>query len=484
MKIGVIGAGIGGIAAAIRLANKGHNLDVFESNPYPGGKLSEINLDGYRFDAGPSLFTMPQKVDELFKLSGKNPRDYFSYERLSIICKYFYEDGTIINAYSDRDRFVAELLQKTSVKESDLIKLLDKSAFLYDSLATLFIDSSLNKWGTYLNKSAFKAYLRIPGLGFFDTLNGANQALLKDPKVTQLFNRYATYNGSDPYRTPATMNIIPHLEYAFGAYFPGDGMYSITKSLYNLAKDLGVKFYFNRPVTSILLDGKAVSGLELSGLKVFYDSVVTNMDMNLVYKKLLPKRFTPKKLTNQPKSSSALIFYWGINTTFPELELHNIFFARDYKEEFDAIFNNNTITNDPTVYINISSKLNHRDAPKGKENWFVMINAPNDQGQDWQSLISKAKANIILKLNRILKVDLNQLIEAEDILDPAKIHKRTSSMNGALYGNSSNNKMAAFLRHPNATRRIRNLYFCGGSVHPGGGIPLSLSSAKLVADEF
>ena len=184
----------------------------------------------------------------------------------------------------------------------------------------------------------------------------------------------------------------------------------------------------------------------------------------------------------QERSSSALIFYWGIKKTFATLGLHNIFFSEDYKAEFDAMFKQQAIHPDPTVYINISSKMQVSDAPQGCENWFTMINVPNNTGQNWDALIAEARKNIIKKLNKNLGIDLESLIENESILDPRTIESRTSSFRGSLYGTSSNSQFAAFLRHANFSKSIKNLYFVGGSVHPGGGIPLALLSAKIVAD--
>ena len=200
------------------------------------------------------------------------------------------------------------------------------------------------------------------------------------------------------------------------------------------------------------------------------------------YKTILRKQKQPKLLLDQPKSSSALIFYWGIKGTFPELGLHNILFSDDYQTEFEHIFKKGSIYHDPTVYINITSVYKQDDAPEGCMNWFTMINVPNNQGQNWDALIAAARKSILEKVNRILKTNLEQLIEVEEILDPRTIESKTSSAQGALYGNSSNNKFAAFLRHSNFSSDIKNLYFCGGSVHPGGGIPLSLLSAKIMTE--
>jgi phytoene desaturase len=318
--------------------------------------------------------------------------------------------------------------------------------------------------------------------GDFSTMHKTNSRNFDHPKLVQLFNRYATYNGSNPYETPATLNIIPHLEFNIGAFFPKKGMHDITLSLYHLAQELGAKFNFNSKVEEILVEqGKAI-GVLVNGQKILGDLIVNNMDMVNAYKTILRKQKQPTKLLDQPKSSSALIFYWGIKKVFPELDLHNILFSDNYKEEFDHIFQHRSIYHDPTVYINITSVYKPDDAPEGCMNWFTMINVPNNQGQDWDKLILEARRFIIQKVNRILKTDIESLIEVEEILEPRTIESKTSSANGALYGNSSNNKYAAFLRHANFSSQIKNLYFCGGSVHPGGGIPLCLLSAKIMSE--
>ncbi|MFN5622091.1 MAG: phytoene desaturase family protein, partial [Flavobacteriales bacterium] len=200
------------------------------------------------------------------------------------------------------------------------------------------------------------------------------------------------------------------------------------------------------------------------------------------YRRLLPRERAPKRTLKQERSSSALIFYWGVNREFKELDLHNIFFASDYKKEFEVLFDGKGVADDVTVYVHISSKDEKADALAGCENWFVMVNVPGNKGQDWDALIPQVRERVIAKLNRLLKCDLTVHIEAEHILDPRGIEARTSSYQGSLYGAASNNRFAAFLRHPNFSRSIKNLYFCGGSVHPGGGIPLCLMSGKIASE--
>ncbi|MEO7213792.1 1-hydroxycarotenoid 3,4-desaturase CrtD [Mucilaginibacter sp.] len=480
----IIGAGIAGIAAAIRLAVKGYAVEVFEANSYPGGKLSEIEQNGYRFDAGPSLLTMPQYIDELFQLANKNPADYFRYQKLAVVCHYFYEDGTRINAYADTEKFAQELNRATGEPAKNIIKYLANSADIYNITNHVFLERSLHSLQTFLRWDTVRSIFKLPRIDAFRAMHQANAGYFEDARVVQFFDRYATYNGSNPYEAPATLNVIPHLEHHFGAYFPDGGMYSITKSLVKLAEDLGVKFRYDAKVDEIVVINKIAKGIRVKGENVVADIVVSNTDVWFTYKNLLQKHpaLHPKKILSQERSSSALIFYWGIKKQFPELDLHNIFFSADYKAEFNYIWQEQDIYHDPTVYLNISSKLKTDDAPYGCENWFVMINVPANNGQDWDVLIENARQNIHLKLSKALGEDISKLIACESILDPRSIESKTSSYKGSIYGTSSNSQFAAFLRHANKSSKVNGLYFCGGSVHPGGGIPLCLLSAKIVSE--
>jgi len=478
----VVGAGIGGIAASIRLAVKGYKVEVFEANPYPGGKLSEIRMGDYRFDAGPSLFTLPEQVEDLFRIAGKNIQEYFAYESLDVLTHYFYPDGTRLHAYAEPGKFAAEVEKQTGESATQVQALLEKSAELHGITGHVFLERSLHKLATYLKADTIKSIFQLHRIDAFRSMHKANASYFKDSRVVQLFDRYATYNGSNPYEAPATLNVIPHLEFNIGAYFPKGGMHQITLSLVKLAQDLGVEFHLGTPVDRISITGGRATGIEVGGKSIHADLVVSNADVVPTYRKLLPDQPSPEKTLEQPRSSSALIFYWGIKRAFPELDLHNILFSSDYQAEFAHIWEKKDIYHDPTVYINITSKYAPADAPEGCENWFTMINVPHDAGQDWDRLIPQARASILRKISDMLGVEIEPLIEVEEILEPRTIQSKTSSYLGALYGSSSNNRFAAFLRHPNFSRKIEGLYFCGGSVHPGGGIPLSLLSARIVGD--
>ncbi|MEY2904366.1 MAG: hypothetical protein RJA52_382 [Bacteroidota bacterium] len=480
-KIGIIGAGIAGLASAVRMAVKGYDVTVFEANSYPGGKLSEFTFNGYRFDAGPSLFTMPHYVDELFTLAGKNPKDYFNYQKLEVVCHYFWEDGTRIHAHADEHLFAQEVEEKLKVPGERLLHSLQDSRNKYEKTGKIFLENSLHKARTWLKPSVAKAMLNIPRFDLFTTMNKVNQKYAGDRKLTQLLNRFATYNGSNPYKAPGLLTIIPHFEHHIGAFYPKGGMVAITNAIYNLALSLGVKFYFEKSVEKITINDDKAVGLVSNGQSFEFDRIISNMDVFFTYQKLIPKKYHPELILKQEKSTSALIFYWGVKKTFPELNLHNILFSEDYENEFDHLAKGK-VSEDPTVYINITSKYSPEDAPEGCENWFTMVNVPYNSGQDWDDIIRHTRKNVIGKINKILGVNMEELLEGEDILEPRTIESKTSSHLGALYGTSSNNKMAAFLRHPNFSNKIKNLYFCGGSAHPGGGIPLCLSSAKIVEE--
>jgi phytoene desaturase len=481
LKIAIIGAGIAGLATAVRLAAQGHEVEVFESNSYAGGKLSAFEQDGYRFDAGPSLFTMPAYVEELFELVGEPMQGKFAYTAAPVACRYFWNDKTELTAWADSARFAAEAESKLGVPASRILDYLALSRKKYRLAGHLFLEKSLHKLSTWLNKSVLKSLMFLSGFDLFTSMHRVNERWFKHPKLVQLFDRYATYNGSNPYKAPGMLTIIPHFEHNVGVFYPEGGMHSITEAVYGLAKKQGVHFHFEHKVEEIITERGQVIGIKANGKLYDFDAAVSNMDVYFTYKRLLPQEPPPERILNQPKSTSALIFYWGVQKSFPNLDLHNIFFSDRYAEEFAALERGEMI-NDPTIYVNISSKYTSTDAPSGCENWFVMLNAPCHHGQNWDALIERVRKEVITKLNAQLGVDMNNLIVNESVLSPLEIEAKTSSHLGALYGYSSNTQMAAFLRHANFSRSVRGLYFCGGSVHPGGGIPLCLLSAKITAE--
>jgi phytoene desaturase len=473
----VIGAGIGGLAVAIRLAARGFRVAVFESSGEPGGKIKSINRDGYRFDQGPSLFTMPELVTELLDDQSKNE---FRFKKIPVACHYFYEDGTQIKGFSDPEHLQKEFEDELQIKDKSVVSYLRHSNFLHEKAGHIFLERSLHKVKSYVKRDILTAIFNIPKLDLFKTMNEANEKRLKHPKLVQYFNRFATYNGSNPYSAPGILNVIPSLEHGSGVFFPDGGMYAITQALFERCRDLNVDFHFDNHVEKIIVENGRTKGVVANDKTYPSDLVISNMDVYPTYRKLLKEQAQPEKILNQERSSSAVVFYWGIKKTFPKLGLHNIFFSKDYRKEFDDIFRKKVVHTDPTVYINISSRENSDDAPEGCENWFVMVNAPYNEGQNWTEIVRETKKSILKKLSRHMGVEIEELIQTEMTWDPVKIENDTHSYKGSIYGTSSNSRLAAFFRHPNFSNSIKNLFFVGGSVHPGGGIPLALNSAKIV----
>ena len=481
-KVIVIGSGIAGLAVSIRLKTKGYDVEVYEKNDNVGGKLSDFYIDNFRHDFGPKLFTMPNLIEDIFKDAGLDIDDYFEYDKLDIACKYFWDDGYTFNAYSDNKRFTNEVQKKFSKEEKRVKNYISRSKKKFNLVKKIFLEKSLHRISTYLSLEAFKASINILQLNIFITLNSLNKRYFRDKKLIQIFNRFATYNGSSPFLTSGIMSIIQHLEHDLGVYMPKKGISDISYSLFNLAKDIGVKFHFNSEIDQILIKNKAVVGVMVKKINHKADIIISNMDVSLTYDRLLKGYNKPFFIKNYQPSSSAVVFYWNINRSFSSLHVHNVIFSKDQEKEFDYIFNKKSIYNDPTVYICSTSKIVKEDAPAGCENWFILINSPFDNGQDWEEIKKDLRNNIIKKINSTLKVNIESNIVGEKILTPVDIEAKTLSKFGSLYGSSSNSLKSAFVRHPNFSKKINNLYFCGGSVHPGGGIPLCLNSAKIVSD--
>jgi phytoene desaturase len=479
--IAIIGAGIAGMATALRLSQKGFTVHVFEKNATAGGKMAELFRNDFRFDTGPSLLTFPELLVNLFNYCEEDLNKYIKLVRLGNICRYIYPDGTIVNAYSSPQMFAGELSQKTGIEPGRVEHFLKENQFLFDLTAHTFLFSPFQKMETFLTPEARNIGRNIHKLHFLQKMHNRNYRIFRNNKVTQLFDRYATYNGSNPYKAPATLNMIAHLEHNIGAYLPEKGMYSIVEGMIRLAEKKQISIHFNSAVSKILIEKGKVKGIMVNKQFRKFDVIVDTCDINYSQKRLSVNS-CKLKLLKPELSMSALIFFWGIRGSYPQLDVHNILFSANYRTEFNYLFKKFNIYSDPTIYIYISSKINPADAPKKCENWFVMVNAPNNRGQDWKKIIERTREVIIRKISKSLELNIESCIVSEDVLGPKSIESMTNSWKGALYGASSNSIFSAFSRHPNFSRKYKRLYYAGGTVHPGGGIPLCLASAKIVSD--
>lgn len=480
----VVGAGIGGMAAAGLLARAGRRVTVFEQAEQAGGKAGSARLGGYRFDTGPSLFTMPETFREYFARLERDMGDYLDPVPLDPLCAYDFADGTRLESHSDRGRFAAELEEAGISNRRELDGYLDQSARLWKWAGELFLTRSLHEPSTYASRAGLRAIFHAGRLSPFGTLHGANARAFADPRAAQLFDRYATYNGSSPYRTPATMRVIPHVEYGFGGYALRGGIATLPRALERVAREWGVEFRFGTRVERIAEEGGRCRGVEAGGKFHGADLVVSNADVLSTYRRLLRDPQAPEAMRyeNMEPSTSGLVFLWGIRRTFERIRVHNIFFSGDYAGEFEALFGRLDLPEDPTVYVNATSKVDAGDAPPGGENWFVLVNAPRAAGQDWAALASRARKAVLERISRALGTPVEPWIEEERVIAPPDIERETGSTHGSLYGIASHGPVSAFLRHPNRSRRIRGLYFAGGSAHPGGGMPLALLSGTIAAD--
>ncbi len=480
LSVNIIGAGIAGLATSIRLACRGFHVTVFEQSDKPGGKLNSFQWEGFRWDTGPSLFTLPDQVEELYVLAGEEMKTSIRYHKLDVITRYFYEDGNVLNAYGDPDQFMEEVENVFGEPFHRIQKHFERSKRIYHLTSDIFFFNNFLHTGSFISQKFMNALMQIRKLDSMKTMHATNEKRFNSKQLILLFDHFATRNGSDPYRAPGTLNVLSHLEHNLGVYFPEKGMYSLAKGLKELADKMGVVFHFNQPVEKVVMDKKVTRGVVVEGGIYPSDVVVSDMDIFYLYRDLLEDVPFPVKQFKKERSTSAIVFYWAMDRDFPQLDLQNILFSANYREEFRVLSRKKEIYEDPTVYLFISSKKVWNDAPDGKENWYVMVNAPENLGQDWDTIIAQTRKNVLEKIERIFGMKIEPLILKEFITDPRSIEADTLSHRGALYGNSSNSRFAVFNRHPNFIRKYKGLYFVGGSVHPGGGIPLCLASAKIV----
>lgn len=478
----VIGAGIAGIGAAIRLAAQGHAVDVYEANEHAGGKIFEWRHQGYRFDMGPTVFTMPVILGELFEVAGKKLEDYLTIHRPEVPFHYFFNDGLLLRFFADKDKLIHEIATKTDETEETIMGFLKSIETKYELTNSVFLQNSLHILNNYLSKEALKGLLHFSKVEVFKSMDSSNREKLNDPRAVQLFNSFASYLGSNPYKAPGVLNVISHFQINGGIYLPEGGMQQILNALIRLAEEMGVTFYLGQKVDRIEIENKKATGIRINGRPVYYDHIICNADIHEAYRKLIPEEKKPKRILDHPKSHSVIVFHWGIKQTFPQLALHNMFFAHDMSSEYRTIYMNADVGDDFTCYIYVSNKVNKQDAPEGCENWYILINAPHDQGQDWEAMVHRVRQRLLEKLSIALDENILPHIAFERVQDPRHFARQTRVPLGAIYGNSFDKTFSVFLRHPNFSSAIKNLYFCGGTVHPGSGIPLSILSSGIIAN--
>jgi phytoene desaturase len=475
-EIVVIGAGLGGLATACRLAKAGHSVTVIEKNETVGGKVNIVETGGYKFDTGASLVTLPETIKELFGHCGANLDDYLELQRLDVICRYNWPDGTSIDTFSDVQRTSDEISKLNPEDGQAFLEYLEDSKTKFEIAERTFLEKSLNELSSLFKPSNIPDLLRISS---FRTLASLNASRFKSDKVRQLFDRFATYNGSSPYKVPATFSLIPWTEFGHGAWYVKGGIHEIPKALASLAQSLGVRLFTGTEVKSIIVRDGVVTGIKAAEETFRADAVVSNADAVETHRRLLDSEL----FSDREPSCSGFVLLLGTKKKFDTLSHHNIFFSGDYGREFEEIFGQKRPATDPTIYICATSRTDSAQAPPGRENLFVLVNAPyTSPSTDWRVEARDYRNLIIKKLENAGLEDLGRSIEVERMITPADFETRYHANRGSIYGLSSNGIMAAFKRVPNRSKDFANLYFVGGAAHPGGGIPLVLLSAKMTSD--
>lgn len=483
-KIGIIGAGIGGLSIACRLAKDGHEVHLFEKNEQVGGKLNEWQSNGFRFDTGPSLLTMPYLLDELFTYCEENIDEYLNYSPIHTLCRYFWKDGTQLDSYVDTQKALAEIRRIAPEDEQAYMNFLAYSQSIYEKTASAFLESPLYEW-LDLKPLKLTDVFKIDAL---QTMAKSIDKRFKSTYLRQLFKRFATYNGSNPYKAPATLNVIAHVELSMGGYYVEGGMYNIAKSLKNLALKMGVEIHLNSTIDELVSskNPRDLIALKLNNKVLNFDTIISNCDATITHTELtnndqinLPKK---SQLKSIEPSCSGFVMMLGINKSFSQLKHHNIFFSDNYEKEFTDIFKHKKASSNPTIYIANTSLSTSCDVPsEGKSNLFILVNTPylNSENTIWSEQETQAYGQQIIDILEKFGLDgLNSSIEVKNYITPTDFYTKYKSNKGSIYGTSSNGKMAAFSRPKNKSIYFNNLYLTGGSTHPGGGIPLAILSAK------
>ena len=490
-NIAIIGAGIGGMSAAARLAKAGHQVTIYENSDRSGGKCRTEWFGDYAFDTGPSLLTLPAVYRDLFLKTGKRIEHVLNIKPVDPAFNYHFSDGSSVlfpnlsnpNTYNEIEKSYG-LAAGNQWKE-----LINRAERMWEVSREPFIESELNSIFSLLKR---KNLLRdIKEIAPFTSLRKLSEKLKLDPHIQMIVDRYATYTGSDPRSAPAVLLTIAFVESTFGAWHIQGGVGQLSVALEQRCTELGVNFKFNTLVTQILVKNNQTIGIQTSdGKEIKSDLIVANSDAEYIYNKLLSKdvsgaRSERRKLKLATKSLSGFSLLLGLDNLKGKavpIDHHNVYFPNDYDAEFDDIFTKQVPVMDPTIYI-CAPKDPHMTKGENKEAWFVLVNAPRHQvdgGWDWRQGGTEYAQKIIQKLDD-LGLNVSTRLDFMKYRTPADLENYAMAPGGSIYGSSSNSAASAFLRTKNRSK-IKGLFCVGGSSHPGGGLPLVGISAEIVAN--
>lgn len=473
----VIGGGLGGLATAVRLAAAGWRVEVCEQGPRLGGKMNTFEREGFRFDTGPSLITLPGVFEELFEAAGSSLSRHVTLTQVRPLADYVFADGTGFTYTTSLPEWMKTVRQLEPRDCEGFLKFMRLGARLFALSRETFLRRPPM---SPPDLRSLKALGRLPLRRAWGGYHSTVAAHFRSPHLRQMFGRYPTYVGSSPYRAPATLAVIPYIEYAYGGWHVEGGLYRIVESLVELARGLGVSLHTSARVSSIEHEGGRVRGVRLAdGTGLAAGVVVMNGDAALT-NELLGEQNGGRPQTD--RSLSGLVLLLGLKRKLDGLKHHTVYFSEDYRAEFSQLFDERRFPLDPTVYVCAPSRTDAGAAPEGCETLFVMANAPA-ANEPWdERQLEEAKARVFGRLSKGGFPDVTGDTVVSDVWTPGRFARDYVSPSGAIYGTHSHGWRRAFLRPPNRHPRVRGLYQVGGSSHPGGGTPTVLLSAQITTE--
>ena len=474
-RVAIVGGGVGGLATAIRLASAGHAVELFERNPIVGGKLATLRRDGFTFDIGPSLVTWPDVFDDLFQCADTSLGEQLDLVRLDPQFHYSWPDGSTLDVHDDPQQTEQAFERFTPGAGADWRRFDQRAERIWEVARRTFFAGPIT--GPLTLAGRMRSPSDLIAIDPLRTLDTAARECFDDHRLVQWAGRYATYSGSSPYRATATLACIPHLESAHGCWYPMGGLDAIRAALDTTARRLGTQIHTDSEVTRSVSGPHRVTGLELTdGERVPADIVVANVDALHLYRDLLPESDALRQVRRAPQSTSGFVICVGaVADADRKVGHHNVWFSSDERREFEAL-EAGRLADEPTIYGCVSSITDPSQAPPGFENWFLLVNTPPGAHVD-----RDAYAEMILEQLASRGVDIRSGARFVETMTPSDIAERYRAPGGAIYGTSSDGRRAAFLRPANRGTRA-GLYLVGGSSHPGGGLPLVATGARIVAD--